>query len=315
MNKFYIGMDIGGTNIRVAVLDEKKKFISNVVKMPFKKSGTAEEDVENNICIPLMQVIKNNDLDFRNARGLGLSLAAIFDRNSGTIIKWPNNQLWNSFPLKNYLMNRLNIAVVMEDDANCAAIGEHMTGAGKGCANFAYITISTGIGCGLILNDRLYTGAYGCAGEIGHVRVENNGPLCTCGMKGCLQAVASGPALYKRSIELAGNAGIGSEDIPDLIKTVHFAQEGADWAVTVFEEAGKHIAYMIAYLVMILDLPLIVLGGGVLQAKDVILNPIRRNLASHLEQFKKKIEVRTAALGDNSGIVGAINLIYKNDGV
>lgn len=312
VNKYFAGMDIGGTHVRIALINHQGELIKPIYRFEFLKCNSVLDEVRNNISLPLNRFLDRNKIDHRQLYGLGISLAALFYRDSGNIAKWPNNPLWDAFPLRSYLQKEFQIPIILEDDANSAAIGEHLMGAGKGYNNFAYVTISTGIGCGLILNNNLYTGSKGWAGEIGHIRVDKDGPLCTCGAKGCLQALVSGPSLYDRYIrnsncgENTANHGVNSlECVSELAKM------GEKSAVRLFEYAGKHIASMLSNIVMLLDLPLIILGGGVSQTGEVLLNKISSELESGLKQFKRHVEVTTALLHDNSGVIGASSLILK----
>lgn len=310
LDRFYLGLDIGGTNVRIACYDVTKKIILGLTRVPFQKFGTALAEVETNVIGLINQAVKSHDFNLSGLQGVGISLAALFDRKTGTITSWPNNRLWDQFPFREYLTQSLKVPVVMEDDANSAGFGEYLAGAGKGFEHFAYITVSTGIGCGLVLDGRLFTGVNGWAGEIGHIPIMAEGPPCKCGKRGCLQSLASGPALLERGWELARQEGISPERLTDLRDLVCLAQEGTGWALQVFEEAGNYLAGMIIYLVMTLDLPLIVLGGGVSQAGPLIFDPIRKTVDSFFSGSGRKVQVKTCQLGDDNGVIGALNLLY-----
>ncbi|HEX3030295.1 MAG TPA: ROK family protein [Clostridia bacterium] len=309
---YYLGLDIGGTNVRAVIYDEDKNRIGHPVKRAFRKMDSAKSEVEENISCLIKSSIESNGLDMKSLKGIGISSAALFDREKGEIKNWPNNSLWNGFPLKKHLEQEFGVPVAMEDDANSAALGEYLLGAGKGIKNFAYITISTGIGCGLVLNGSIYTGINGWAGEIGHIKVENEGPLCRCGQRGCLQALASGPAIYRRGCELAVMQGVDISMITELQDIAQYASGGSDWALKAFEEAGKHIARMVYYLAMILDIDLVVLAGGVMKAGSIILNPIEKEIASDFIYMKRKLTLKGSELGDNSGAIGALSLAYNH---
>jgi glucokinase len=312
LNSFYLGLDIGGTNVRIVSYDDDTRQISNIKKYAFKKTGDPKDEIDHNIIELVRTVIGEESRPDKELRGIGLSLAALFDRKNGDITVWPNNRSWNSFPIKNYLMEKLNVPVLIEDDANSAALGEHLAGAGKGQNNLAYITISTGIGCGLILNNSLYIGANGWAGEIGHIRVIDDGPECSCGMRGCLQSVASGPAILKRFITLKRHQNSILSPEFDLKDVVNLAKEGDRDSIAAFAETAAYIGKVMAELVMILDIPLIIVGGGVSMAGDILLKPIKEILNNYLEQFNHNIRVVGSQLGDNCGVIGALSLIYRH---
>lgn len=315
MSRYYIGLDIGATNINVGIYSTETKEILEISKTPFRQFEKAQREIDINICKTIRKVIEKHKIEANQLEGIGIATASIFDRKSGDITNWPNNKLWNGFPLKSYLEKEFNTRVIMEDDANAAAIGEHLYGAGKNHSNLAYITISSGIGSGIILNDRIHIGSQGLAGEIGHIKVVENGPKCKCGAFGCLQSLASGRALYSQSLDISSKKGNVTQ-INSLEDCVKEAIKGERWAKDIFERAGKHIGNMMISLTMTLDLSLIIIGGGVLNAGELIINPIVKTTTEHLEFLNRKIEIKENYLGDNSGVIGAISLIYNvvNDG-
>lgn len=309
MGSFYIGVDVGGTHVRIVSCDETLGNISSVDKSMFVKSGKPEPEIKDNICSLIEAVIKKKEMENKKLKGIGLSLAALFNRKTGDIAIWPNNKVWNGFPIRKYLEERFKVPVVLEDDANSAALGEHSFGAGKGYRNLAYITISTGIGCGLILDNSLYTGANGWAGEIGHIKVIDGGPECSCGMKGCLQSVASGPAILRRYI---GKKAFEGDAEHDLRTVVELARQGDQDARDCFSAAGEYVGKMIAGLVMLLDLPVIVLGGGVTEAGDILFEPLNNTLKAQLRMFKRVVDVKPSGLKDDNAVIGALSLIYRH---
>ncbi|KLU72986.1 MAG: hypothetical protein RHS_1228 [Robinsoniella sp. RHS] len=311
LNNYFIGMDIGGTNIRIALMKHTGEKIGTIFRFSFKRAHSAIDEIEENIYLPVIHFLEMRGINLNQLWGIGISLAALFNRENGQITKWPNNRLWDSFPLRSYLEERFQIPVIMEDDANSAALGEHLLGAGRGFSDFAYLTIGTGIGCGMILNDNLYLGSRGVAGEIGHIRVVEDGPLCTCGTTGCLQALVSGPALYKKYINSVSPLGFETDQIKDFNKVAELAQNGDEVAIQIFEYAGQYLSWMLSNLVMLLDIPLIVIGGGVARAGEILLSPIRSGLDLYMEQFKRDVLVNAADLGDDSGVIGALNLVYQ----
>ena len=309
LNSFFVGLDVGGTHVRIAAYDESTCHISAVGKAAFKKLSGPEAEVEENVCKRIEAVIRERGRDGKELKGIGISSAAIFDRKSGSIAIWPNNKMWNGFPLKSYLLKRFMVPVVLEDDANSAALGEHLAGAGKGYGDFVYITISTGIGCGLILNNSLYIGSNGWAGEIGHIKVVDDGPECSCGARGCLQSIAAGPAIRRRFAEIKA---FGNHETISLQEVADLAHKGVSEAKSVFGDAGVYIGKMVSNLVMLLDVPLVVLGGGVAEAGDVLFGPINSTLNACLNEFGRDVHVKKCQLGENNGVIGALDLIYRH---
>ena len=311
MDSFFVGLDVGGTSVRIASYDDSVNSIPDVKKVTFKRLGDARQEVDKNICELISAIVNEKSQENKRLRGIGLSLAALFDRISGEISMWPNNKVWDGFPLNEYLMEKFKVPVLMEDDANSAALGEHFAGAGKGYCNLAYITVSTGVGCGLILNNSLYTGSNGWAGEIGHIKVAEDGLLCRCGNNGCLQSLVSGPSLLEKINRIKISKGWEGFDTLDLKDVVNLACQGDKDAYGIFYEAGVHIGRMITNIVMLLDISLVILGGGVTGAGDLLLKPINKTLNDCLKHFKRNVEIKKSELGDSNGAIGALSLIYR----
>lgn len=309
MVNYYIGLDIGGTNIRISVVKDTEIKVLNIIKYPFKKFDTPKQEIDFNICLNIEKIIEKNKLNIKCLKGIGLSLSANFNRESGDIISWPNNQRWNGYPLKKYLKQIYGVPIAMEDDANCAALGEYICGNAKGNKSFAYITISTGIGCGLFLNNELYIGMNGLAGEIGHVVMEHDGPKCTCGMNGCLQSLACGSSLLNKIKENANLYGVNINGYSSL-EEILGKMSNEEFIKKSFRQVTSHIADMISFLIIVLDISVIVIGGGIGNLGDILMNPLKEALSSHEELRCRNIKLKNAALGDNSGVIGAMNLIY-----
>lgn len=311
MSNFYVGLDIGGTNVRLAIMDSEHNIVGKVIKKSVDYQKSAKENIE--IVINwIRDFIQINKLENSNLKGVGVSLAAIFDRQTGEIVKWPNNQTWNGYPLKGVLEESFQVQVILEDDCNSAALAECYFGNGRGHQNFLYINIGTGIGSGIILNEQCYRGNHGFAGEIGHIRIMAEGPLCKCGHNGCLQAYASGPALIKRANELAAKESL-NVDITSIQKICEFASKGEPWAIQVFDEGADYVARVVSQLIMFIDFSLIIFGGGVIQAYPRLLNIIKKRIGFWLLDLGRQIKVSGALLGDNSGVLGALSLIIDHE--
>ncbi|MBD5534762.1 MAG: ROK family protein [Lachnospiraceae bacterium] len=307
MKKFVIGVDIGGTSIRFISSDMDEDSISKIQKMAFIQRKTVEEEVEENLLNHINMICRRKRLEGSELCGIGIAMAALFDRSTGEINTWPNRQKWNNYPLLWALKERYHVPIVFEDDANAAALGEQFAGAAKEYDSLAYVTVSTGIGCGVVINNSLLIGNKGWAAELGHIKVTNDDILCTCGAKGCLQAVASGWAIqrmYNKAKRSEENEKFELKDIAAL------ALNGDKTAKELFVKAGTYIGDAIANVAIMMDVPIIVLGGGVILTEGLILEPI-------LEQFKKSIQkkrdvkIGISTLYDRNGVIGACSLIKK----
>lgn len=308
MNKFYIGIDLGGTSVKFATLDKSSGRISDVMKYRFIRKVSVENEVEENLKRHIDKICQIKQEEDSILEGIGIGMAALFDRLTGRITMWPNNDKWSNFPLMDYLSQCYHVPVAMGDDANVAALGEQYIGSGKGYTSLAYVTISTGIGCGIILNDSLVTGHHGWAGEIGHIRVAGNDALCTCGAKGCLQAVASGLAIERIFYEKRKQDNHKQIQVKEIAA---LAVRGDKTAKEVFDSAGTYIGDALANLAMILDVPLIIVGGGIVQSGKLILEPLSKQFKDSI-QDKREVKIVTSQLYDQNGVIGALALIDKH---
>ncbi len=254
--------------------------------------------------------------------GRGMKLEAVgvaapgpIDFSQGIVVEAPNLPGWSNVPVAELIADMMGCPAVLENDANAAAWGEFTLGAGRGSHHLVYLTVSTGIGGGLVLDGRLYRGANGAAGEIGHIPLVDDGPPCGCGARGCLEALASGTAIARRAGEVlaAGGAPLLARiagDAPVTARTVsEAAARGDATARAILEEAGRHLGRGLTAVVNIFNPDHIVLGGGVMKSGDLILRPALREVqARALRLAREHVRIALATLGDRSGALGAAML-------
>jgi glucokinase len=306
---FYLGLDIGATNVKIILQEiEHPSKTTQVYKKKFMLFDTVNEEFEVNILNNIEKIILGNNYQLAGLRGIGISSAAIFDRNTGDILNWPNNGKWKGLPLKSLVSNYFNVPVIIEDDANSAAFGEYRAREGRPDKNMAFITISTGIGCGLILNGEIFTGTNGWAGEIGHLTMADNGPLCSCGSTGCLQSLASGRALMEKALKLNFIHG-EKYKIAELADVVALAKNGVSFAQEIFAEAADYIADAIRILITLLDISTFILGGGVMNADYIMLERIKQKINQDTLKLDRNIKVEKSFLIDDNGVFGALALL------
>lgn len=302
--EFYIGIDLGGSSVRGIAYRRNNRVLSNVYKFGFIKCGSVLEEVNKNLVQLIEQICKDN-FEYRLS-GIGIAFAPLFEREKGIVVKWPNNRKWDGFPILDYLANIYQVPIALEDDANAAALGEQLSGAGKEIADFIYITVSTGIGCGIISGGKLLVGEHGWAGEIGHVKVSKNSRIsCNCGAKGCLQAIASGPAILERYVQIQKKNNVVGFTQYTLNDVAQKACEGDIFAKRVFYYAGAEIGRTLANLVMLLDSSLIIVGGGVTNAGEWIMRPVRAGVDAGL-QGRRDIKVVQSSMHDINGLIGSL---------
>jgi glucokinase len=235
------------------------------------------------------------------------------DPINGIIISPPNIPEWRYFPLHEHLSTTFDLPIALNNDANLAALGEWHFGAGRGYSDLIYLTISTGIGGGIILNNKLFMGSSGFAAEIGHTTLLYNGPECSCGQTGHLEAMASGPSIVRWVKSKLEDESLKEHFPAGELTAKHIsdaAEEGNQLAIAAYERAGKYIGLAIADLLHIFDIPTIIIGGGVSRAGNLLFDPIRKSVEKSVlsDIYLENLQILPAALEDDSGLMGALVL-------
>jgi glucokinase len=305
-----IGVDVGGTKIAAARVEP-----DGSVSRRFRTETRAAEGpdrVIERICQGIECVMGEEAVD-----GIGIACPGPLDSRSGVVLSPPNLPGWERIPLKERLEDRFQVPVCMENDANAAAWGEYLLGAGRGADPMIYITVSTGIGGGVVLDGALYRGADTYAGEIGHMIVDPQGAPCGCGRRGCLEAMASGTALARAAAEALrnGDGRIREWSGGSLPRAEHvFAafREGDEVASRIIDDGIRYLAIGLANVVHLLNPRVIVIGGGVAGAGEMFFTPLRERLSNSLmPSFADTFELRPAELGADAGVIGAAALWAK----
>ena len=307
-----IGIDIGGTKVLGGVVDENGKILATHREATPKEGGVALTTTIANVAKVLLR-----DHD---AVAMGVSAAGFVSSDRETMLATPNISGWNGVNLKNELGKLIDLPIVIENDANAAAWGEAVFGAGVGEAQMMMITVGTGIGGGAVIEGKLHRGAYGIAAEFGHLRVVPEGHLCGCGARGCFEQYASGNALMRHvreainaSPDAAHNllargdgtiAGLSGHHITDA------ARDGDPIALAGFNTTAQWLGAGIASLSVLFDPACVVIGGGVIDAGEILLAPTRVALERYMPFSCKHPTPRivAATLGNDAGLVGAASL-------
>jgi glucokinase len=310
-NNFILGIDVGGTKIAAALVDSKGHIIEEA------KETTCCEDLSS-FLLPLCKVI-DDLLEFSANKkfkigGIGLAIAGFIDFRKQTVIFAPNLPL-KEVPIKDILEERFNTLTFIDNDANCAAWGEKLFGAGRDAENLICVTLGTGIGGGIILGGRLYRGAVGGAGEIGHMVIDLQGQHCGCGSFGCFEALASAQALVRRTISEAPSDSLILEFVKGERQKIsgetitEAARKGDIFAQTILADIGRIIGTGLANLINIFDPEVIVVGGGLAEASEFILPLAREQVLSQVMAADfRQIKIVPGKLGQKAGIIGAAML-------
>ncbi len=310
-----VGIDIGGTKCAAAIGRSDGKILSRTA-IPTQGDRSSPLEVLERLATAARDLLaKATDVD--KAAGVGVSCGGPLDSKTGVIHTPPNMPEWKAVPVRAFFEKALSLPVRVENDANATALAEWKFGAGKGTRNFVFLTMGTGIGAGLILDGRLYRGTNDLAGEIGHQTILMNGPLCGCGKRGCLEALASGPAIarlaresmvygrHKRVLALAGGR---AADIT-AAHVVQAANDGDPFARQILEEAGTYMGLGIANIIQMLNPERIALGTIAVHAGEHILNPIRAAVAEYAWKRSADVcQILPAALGDEAQDLAGIAL-------
>ncbi|HEX8423867.1 MAG TPA: ROK family protein [Pyrinomonadaceae bacterium] len=243
----------------------------------------------------------------------GIGCGGPLDRRRGLILSPPNLPGWDEFPIVRQVEERLGLLALLDNDANAAALAEHEYGAGRGLHDLVYITISTGIGGGLIINGQLVHGVGDGAGEVGHIVVAPDGPPCGCGARGCLETICSGTAIARRAAERLADSGRpstlregGAEGVTAR-SVAEAARAGDPLACEVWDETIYYLALGLGNIIATLAPEAIVLGGGVSTSGDQLLSPLRRLVGESVKIMPvERVQILQASLGGDSGVYGAL---------
>lgn len=311
-SNYTIGVDLGGTNLRIAAVGPDGTVLERINLDTDVKEG--RQHVVAEMCDAVNDITQR--LPGSHLDGIGIGVPGIINLADGTVRQSPNLPGWSDFPVRADIEQRLQTHVVLENDANAAALGESWVGAGSKVPSLCMITVGTGIGGGLILDRHIWHGREGMAGELGHMTIDPNGALCGCGNLGCVEAYAAASAISRmasaavrvgRSAELARAA----EELGELTAEIVYikAKQGDVVAREIFDMVGRSLGIAIANLINIFNLPLYVVGGGVAHGWDAFAPNLmaevhKRSLVARATQTT----IVASALGADAGLIGAAHL-------
>lgn len=308
---YAVGIDIGGTKIAGALVDEDGTIVREA------RVATPASDGEG--IVEAVVSLVEELIDGVGAIGVGVAAAGFIDAEQSTIVYAPNLS-WRNEPLKAKLDAKLSIPVIIENDANAAGWAEFRYGAGRGTKHMAMLTIGTGVGGAVIADSKMLRGGFGIAGELGHIRVVPNGRLCGCGAHGCIEQYGSGTALLRAARELADAETAEGETLRKLRdaageltgdQVYEAILQGDAGALRLLAELGEWIGQTIASLTAVLDPEVVVIGGGVSAAGNLLLDPIRKAYLANLPArgFRPELKIKTAEFVNDAGVVGAADLV------
>lgn len=317
LSKISVGIDLGGTNTKIALVDAKAKIISRQVMST--TDYRSKEELINGMVEVIETLISKRHLKKPDIVGIGIGTPGLVDSINGIVYGLTNIPYWVNIHLKKIFEQRLGIGTFVDNDVNVMAIGELVHGAGQGAKNVICLTLGTGVGGGIIIDGRLYRGSSLTAGEIGHIVINENGPKCMCGNYGCLERYVGNRYISQRAAEkiLAGHKSVITTMVHGNLKAItpallaRAARQGDKLALSIWEETGTHIGVLLSGLVNFLNPDVIVIGGGVANAGRLIFDPIRRTIRERAMPVPaKKVRVVKAKLGKKAGIIGAATIAF-----
>jgi glucokinase len=323
MRVYSIGVDLGGTNLRIAAVDGGGKLLEKLTTGAEIQRG--RDFVIDEMCNAIQSLVAKYR-DSGQLVGIGIGVPGFIDMDTGTVMRSPNLPDWVKFPAREQIERKLGTTVILENDANSAAMGEKWLGAGRNIDDMAMYTLGTGVGGGLVFNGRLWHGMSGMAAELGHFNVEPEGHPCGCGSRGCLEQYASATAIVRMAQE-----AIASGNAPDLAESARgnveftargiyqLSLQGHASAQKIFRAVGRALAIGIGGMVNALNLPMYVIGGGVASAWNAFAPAmfeemtVRSSIYSLtapdlVEPGQKHTVVTIALLGSDAGLFGAARL-------
>lgn len=323
MSVYSVAVDLGGTNLRIAAVSSEGKLLEKLTTGTEVKRG--RDVVVREMC-DAIQSLTTKHRDSGDLAGIGIGVPGFIDMDSGMVMRSPNLPDWERFPVREEIERRLKTKVILENDANAAAMGEKWLGAGRNTDHMIMYTLGTGVGGGIVMNGRLWHGINGMAGELGHFNVESEGHPCGCGSRGCLEQYASATAIVRMAHE-----EIDSGNAPDLADSalgdVEFTSRGIyqlaiqnhPTAQRIYQRVGRALAIGIGCMVNALNVPMYVIGGGVSSAWDAFAPTMFQELKvrsfiysitapDRVEQGKKHTVVTIALMGGDAGLFGAARL-------
>lgn len=322
---YVVGVDLGATNIISILISSDGKVIARDTKKTM--GGKGKKRTISQIVTSARDVLKEGEragVSSKSILGLGIGGPGALNSDGGVIHIAPNIPGWIDTYLVRELEGELDLPIYLENDANAAALGEWWLGAGRNVDNLVLLTLGTGIGGGIIIDGEVLHGARYTAGEIGHTIIREGGLLCGCGNRGCLEAQASAQSVVKRTLDAIkkGKKTILTDLVKNKLEDItcklvyDTARKGDNLCKWVVDETGKYLGIGIANIVNIINPEMVILGGGMAEAGDLLFEPVRKYVQEHaFTAAMEGVEVVPAALGVNAGAVGAVAYVLKKKGL
>jgi glucokinase len=309
--KIYVGVDLGGTSVKVGICNENGKLIHQSEGPTDSEAGA--DAVAENIAKYVRNIVTMSDYDWDQVAGIGAGIAGFLDIEEG-IVKLSGNLGWHNVPIKKMLEEKLGKTVKIDNDANVAALGEAWGGAGAGISNLVCYTLGTGVGGGIIIHSQIYQGSAGVAGELGHISIvpDLEAILCGCGQMGCLETVSSATGIIrmaKDAVERGDKTSLSLVETIQAKEVFDAAKLGDEVALRIVNRAAYYLGKSMATLAVVLNPQRFIVGGGVSKAGEILFEPVREIFKKFTpEPAQEGVDIVPATLGNDAGVIGAAGL-------
>lgn len=301
--KFIISVDLGGTNLKIALVGLKYKIIDKEVSST--KRFTKKESLIQAIIDSINRLIENNQLNKKDILGAGLGLPGPIDINKGIVHFFPNIPGWKEVNLRRILKAKLRLSVFLDNDANLMCLAEYKLGAAKGTKNALCLTLGTGVGGGIIIDGKLYRGLSFASGEVGHMPINENGPRCNCGGRACLETYIGNNRILREARKLF-KRDISLEELSALAKKQNRR------ALAIWSNVARHLGIALIGAVNLLNPDCIVLGGGIANAGSVLFDRVKKIISKQAMSVQARhVKIFKARLGSDAGLIGAAILVKE----
>lgn len=319
--KWLVGVDIGGTTTKIAFIQNHGEIVEKW-ELPTDNENQGKY-ITNNISISIKQKLVEHQMDIHHLKGVGVGAPGPANIETGMMENTPNLAWHDHYPLKELLEKDIGLPVMINNDANCAALGEMWKGAGEGAKDLVCITLGTGVGGGVITNGEVVQGIRGAAGEIGHITsIPEGGAPCNCGKSGCLETIASATGIVRLAMERINNKYNRQSALSILYRetgrvtaenVVDLARVGDKIAQDVLRDVSFHLGFALANIANTLNPHKIIIGGGVSKAGDILLKPLKEYVQKFaFPPVAASTELILAKLGNNAGVIGAAWMVKKS---
>jgi glucokinase len=316
-SKYAVGVDLGGTNIKIGIVSDRGKLVKSISIKTEAEYGPKK--VIENILSGIEGILKKNKLKIQ---GIGIGCPGVVSTKKGIVENAPNLPGWKNIKLGSIVKKEFGYDVHVENDANAAAIGELIFGAGKKYSSFVMVTLGTGVGGGIVFNNKIFRGEFGTAGEVGHISIDVNGPKCNCGSTGCIEAYAGNQYLkeivrkelpdYPKSKLWSLIDGDLMKVSPRIIQSA--SEQGDEYSKFIINRMGKQLGTALASLSNLLDISTFIIGGGVAGFGKTLFDSTRTTIAQRvLTPLRSRVLVIPAKLKNEAGIKGASSLVFYNN--